>query len=87
MGYLAGEVGHTVPPAAIFPYQIGDEEVALSEAGALRERGFYVPAIRYPTVARGKARLRLTLTADHTRGQIQALTRAMADYAARHGAV
>ena len=87
MARLAEETGQPESPAAIFPYQIGDEAAALAQAFALQESGFYVPAIRYPTVARGAARLRLTLTADHTCGQIQALTRAMADYAARHGAV
>jgi 7-keto-8-aminopelargonate synthetase-like enzyme len=32
-----------------------------------------VPAIRYPTVARGAARLRVTLTASHTPVEIDAL--------------
>ncbi len=87
MTSLAAELGQQESPAAIFPYQIGDEAAALSQATALRERGFYVPAIRYPTVARGQARLRLTLTAEHTGEQIRALTQAIADYASSHGAV
>lgn len=87
VAFLAENLGQPAPPAAILPYQIGDEAAAMSHAAALWDDGFYVPAIRYPTVARGAARLRLTLTADHTRDQIQALTRAMADYAASHGVV
>jgi 7-keto-8-aminopelargonate synthetase-like enzyme len=39
----------------------------------LRERGIFVPAIRYPTVARGKARLRVTVTAAHTADDVQEL--------------
>ena len=54
------------PPSAILPWMVGDECRALRYAAALREDGFFVPAIRYPTVARGAARLRFTLTAAHT---------------------
>jgi len=52
--------------SAILPRIIGDEAEAVRVAFALRERGFFLPAVRYPTVARGEARLRLTLTALHT---------------------
>ncbi len=45
---------------------IGDEAQAVETAAALRAQGIFIPAIRYPTVARGQARLRLTLTAAHT---------------------
>ncbi len=54
-------------PSAIFPIIVGDETKAVQAADALRESGIFVPAIRYPTVARGASRLRLTLTAAHTR--------------------
>src|SRR2546426_9013647 len=40
-------------PAAILPLLIGDETQAVEAATTLRERGFFIPAIRYPTVARG----------------------------------
>ena len=39
----------------------------------LAERGFFVPPIRYPTVARDAARLRVTISAKHTPKQITAL--------------
>jgi 8-amino-7-oxononanoate synthase len=59
--------------SAIIPVMIGDEADAVATSAALRERGMFVPAIRYPTVARGKARLRVTLTATHTTEEINLL--------------
>ena len=61
----------------INPIHIGPEERAMETSAALLERGFFVPAIRYPTVARGSARLRVTLTADHTAGDIKDLLQAL----------
>ena len=60
-------------PSAIVPIMIGDETRAVEIAAALREQGIFIPAIRYPTVARGSARLRLTLTASHTHADLQEL--------------
>lgn len=54
------------PESLIMPVIIGDETKAAAAAAKLREQGIFVPAIRYPTVARGAARLRITLTADHS---------------------
>ena len=51
--------------SAIIPLIIGDESAAMSAAAALREAGIFVPAVRFPTVARGQARLRVTMTAAH----------------------
>ena len=48
-------------------------------AAELAARGFLIPAIRYPTVARGKARLRVTLTAAHTAEQVAELVSALAE--------
>ena len=39
----------------------------------LLDAGFLVPAIRYPTVAKGSARLRVTFSAAHEIGQIKIL--------------
>ncbi|NPB04886.1 MAG: 8-amino-7-oxononanoate synthase [Aquificae bacterium] len=49
----------------IVPLLVGEEERALGLRDRLLERGFFVQAIRYPTVPRGKARLRLTVTLEH----------------------
>jgi 8-amino-7-oxononanoate synthase len=63
--------------SAIFPWIVGDEQAALNLAAALQSEGFLVPAIRYPTVAKGAARLRITVTAAHQEDQIKALCHAM----------
>ena len=62
-----------LPDSAILPVKVGDETQAVSLASDLRERGFFVPAIRYPTVARKAARLRVTLTAAHSEDEVAAL--------------
>jgi 8-amino-7-oxononanoate synthase len=51
--------------SAIVPIIVGSEEQALSLSQGLLERGFLVPAVRFPTVPRGSARLRVTLSAAH----------------------
>jgi len=51
--------------SAIVPIIVGQEEQALSLSERLADRGFLVPAVRFPTVPRGSARLRVTLSATH----------------------
>ena len=68
---LAGE------NSPIVPMQIGEEEEAVKFAAKLLEAGFFAPAIRYPTVARGQARLRFSFSAAHTSEDISALTTAL----------
>jgi len=63
--------------SAIIPLIIGDETRAVAAATKLRKQNIFVPAIRYPTVARGAARLRVTLTAAHTEADVSELTRAL----------
>lgn len=53
------------PVSSIFPVIIGENDAALSAAASLLEQGYLAPAIRYPTVPRGTARLRITVTAAH----------------------
>ncbi len=62
---------------AIQPLIIGDNHEALSVAGALFERGLWVPAIRPPTVAKGTARLRISLSAAHTEAHVAQLVDAL----------
>lgn len=62
---------------AIQPLRVGDSLRALALSQALEAQGYYVPAIRPPTVAAGKARLRITVSALHTEAQVEALLDAL----------
>jgi 8-amino-7-oxononanoate synthase len=59
--------------STIFPLIVGNEQAALDLAGRLQDEGFLVPAIRYPTVGKGSARLRITVTAAHEEDHIRTL--------------
>jgi 8-amino-7-oxononanoate synthase len=64
--------------SAIIPVVLGDEGAALGASQALLDAGFYVPAIRPPTVPLGTARLRVALSALHTDSMIEELRVALA---------
>jgi 8-amino-7-oxononanoate synthase len=57
----------------IVPVMAHENERALAVAERIREQGFDVRAIRPPSVAPGTARLRISVHADHTEAQIDAL--------------
>ena len=61
-------------PSAIVPVILGGNEAALDAARRLEEHGFLVPAIRFPTVPRGTARLRVSLSAAHAPENVRALS-------------
>jgi len=61
----------------IQPLLIGESRETVRASDALRGRGILVPAIRPPTVPRGAARLRISLSADHTREDVEALVSAL----------
>jgi glycine C-acetyltransferase/8-amino-7-oxononanoate synthase len=63
--------------SAILPMVLGESLRAIEASERLLERGIFVPAIRYPTVAKDAARLRITLTARHTPEQIRTLCTAL----------
>ena len=64
--------------SAILPVVVGDEGKALEASARLEEMGFLIPAIRYPSVALGAARLRATVSSEHSRAQISAAAEAIA---------
>ncbi len=61
----------------IVPIMLYDERLAHAMAARLLERGIYVIGFSYPVVAKGKARIRVQLSAAHTPGQID---RAIAEF-------
>jgi len=69
--------------SAVHPIVLGANGDALFASSRLRERGFLVPAIRPPTVPPGTARLRLSVAAGHTAGDIEGLAAALAECLAR----
>jgi len=71
--------------SAITPLLIGGEARAVQAAAALRGRGIFIPAIRFPSVPRGQARLRLTLTADHSPANVQELSAALIELKIANG--
>ena len=78
-----GLAGKPLLPSAtaIQPYIVGDNEAALTLSKALWERGLWVPAIRPPTVPKGTARLRISVSAAHTAADIDQLLSALKELA------
>lgn len=75
----AFELGIELMPSdtAIQPLVVGRSDIALTISDALEARGFWVSAIRPPTVPVGSARLRFTLSANHTEQHIDDLLTAL----------
>jgi 8-amino-7-oxononanoate synthase len=65
------EVGPSTGP--IVPVPMGDPRRALSVSSRLLDHGFFVPAIRPPTVPTGTSRLRISITAAHQETEIDKL--------------
>ena len=65
------------PMSAILPWIVGDAKVTLGVAESLMEAGFLAPAIRYPTVPRGTARIRIALSAAHSEEHVEQLAGAL----------
>src|SRR5690606_28022477 len=84
---LAARSGLELLPSdtPIQPLVCGDDATAVAMAAALEAQGFWVAAIRPPTVPEGRARLRVTLTALHAPEEIEALVDALAIAAERCG--
>ncbi|NVD06363.1 8-amino-7-oxononanoate synthase [Vibrio sp. JPW-9-11-11] len=66
-------MGYRHTSTAIKPFVLGESRVADRYSHQLKQQGIWASAIRPPTVAPGSARLRLTLTASHTKQDIELL--------------
>ena len=65
-------------PSPIAPIIIGDERRAVAASEALLKLGYWVPAIRPPTVAPGTSRLRITFSAAHSDEDVDGLLASLA---------
>jgi 8-amino-7-oxononanoate synthase len=65
------------PLTPIVPIVMGECGLSLSHSRKLREAGFFVPAIRPPTVPPGTSRLRVSLSAGHTADEVQSLVNSL----------
>ncbi|MEJ5212169.1 MAG: 8-amino-7-oxononanoate synthase, partial [Burkholderiales bacterium] len=63
----------------IQPLIVGDNDETVRLSEALRAEGILVPAIRPPTVPKGQARLRISLSAAHSREDLRRLCQALQD--------
>jgi len=70
---LARAHGFAATQTAIQPVILGSDETALQASRKLAEKGFFVPAIRPPTVPEGTSRLRISLSAAQPIAAIEAL--------------
>ena len=80
-GALRRGFAPTPSDTPIQPLLVGDNEAAVALSTALWERGLWVPAIRPPTVPKGTARLRISVSAAHSEADIAALVGALQELA------
>lgn len=75
----------TPAQSPIFPIGVRTPERAVALAAALLEEGFFVHPVRPPTVPEGTSRLRVTVTSEHSRDEIEAFAEGLSRAAARVG--
>jgi 8-amino-7-oxononanoate synthase len=76
-GLIGGPWALPVIRSAIIPLLLGSEARAVQKAAELRALGIFVPAVRFPAVARNQARLRLTVSAAHSTAEVEELVRGL----------
>jgi len=75
--FLAGRLQHLTVHSPIVPIIIGEDARAVAIAEQLQAQGFDIRAIRPPTVPAGTARLRLSLNANLSEGDLAAFAKAL----------
>ena len=81
------EAGFTVPESVhpIIPIMLGDGKVAQDMARDMLDEGIYVIGFSYPVVPKGKARIRVQMSAAHSREQIDQLVHAFVKLGQKYG--
>lgn len=78
LDYFATLTHTNRPSSAIIPWLVGESAASLTLSQNLQSRyAILAPAIRFPTVPRNTARLRITLTAQHSKADIDQLCSAL----------
>jgi len=75
---VANGLDASASTTAIQPFVVGSAQRALDVSSRLLDAGYFVPAIRPPTVPEGTSRLRVSLSAAHTRENVESLATALA---------
>jgi len=70
---LSSVLGYQYTQTPIKPFVVGEAEQTMQLAERLKDKDLWLTAIRPPTVPKGRARLRITLTANHTKQQVTQL--------------
>ena len=75
------KAGFAVSPSGtqIIPLMVGEPERAMRFCQELLDRGVFAQGIRYPSVPRGTERIRLTVTASHSKADLDAALTALAE--------
>ena len=83
------QAGFQIKPGIhpIVPIMIGDATVAKDMAGDCLKEGIYVVGFSYPVVPKGQARIRVQISAAHTRNHLERAIQVFHDVGKRHGLV
>jgi len=84
---LLANAGFSLPlfESQILPILIGENQRSVDFSKALRRRGIIATAVRPPTVPKGTARLRLSVTLAHTDADLESAARILAETAREEG--
>lgn len=88
--YFRSEIvktGYTVRPGIhpIVPIMLGDAKLAATIADDMLNEGIYVIGFSYPVVPQGQARIRVQISAGHSRADLDRALEAFAKVGKRHG--
>ena len=72
LGFILGGDGKH----PITPVMLGEEKLASEMASSLFKKGIYVRGFTYPVVPKGKARIRVQISATHTKEQMDKAVKA-----------